>query len=233
MTEFVRRSWLTLTVFVVTAVPSLLQVPFPAVLTSLQRTPAVRDGEVWRIGTSLLVQDGGWFGTLSNLLFLLVVGAVAERVLPRWLWLVCYLAGGLTGQLFGLAWQPVGGGNSVAICGLAGALVAAMLGARFRHVPLWTPAVVAWWCGALAGTISSAALIVGIVAAVATQGALMAGGETGRGNRVVARVVGFAALAFAVVLIAYRNIHGPPILVGAGIAVAASRFRQVSAGFEP
>ena len=138
--------------FVVTAVPSLLQVPFPAVLTSLQRTPAVRDGEVWRIGTSLLVQDGGWFGTLSNLLFLLVVGAVAERVLPRWLWLVCYLAGGLTGQLFGLAWQPVGGGNSVAICGLAGALVAAMLGAPAPAMfhcgrPRWWPGGAGRWRG--------------------------------------------------------------------------------------
>jgi membrane associated rhomboid family serine protease len=230
LTELVRRSWLTLTVFAVTAVPSLLQVPFPAVLTSLQRTPAVRDGEWWRIGTSLLVQDGGWFGTFSNLLFLLVVGAVAEWVLPRWLWLVCYLAGGLTGQLFGLAWQPVGGGNSVAICGLAGALVAALLGARLGpEIPLWTPAVVAWWCGALAGTISGLALVVGVVLAVATQGALVAS----RGNRLVGRVVGFAVLAFAVVLIAYRNIHGPPLLVGAGVALAASRSRNIAAGFEP
>jgi hypothetical protein len=136
--------------------------------------------------------------------------------------LVCYLAGGLTGQLFGLAWQPVGGGNSVAICGLAGALA-------FRTVPLWTPAVVAWWCGALAGTISGVAFVVGVVAALATQGALVAT----RGDRRVGLVVGFAVLAFAVVLIAYRDIHGPPLLVGAGIALAVSRSRTIAAGFEP
>ncbi|HEY5857204.1 MAG TPA: rhomboid family intramembrane serine protease [Aldersonia sp.] len=212
-----------MTVFAITLVANLSQVPFPVILTSLQRTPAIRDGELWRLFTSLLVQDGGWVGTISNLTFLLLVGAVAERVLTRWLWLACYLGGGLTGQFVGLAWQPIGGGNSIAICGLAGALAVVLL--RGGAAPPWTPAVVAWWCGALAGTISFAAAVVGIAAAVATQVAGIAGGEAGRGNRTVGRVVGVAVLAFAAVLIGLRNVHGPPLLVGAGITLAAGQWR--------
>lgn len=225
MSEIVRRSWLTLTVFVLTAVPSLLQVFIPGVLTSLQRTPAVRDGEVWRLLTSLVVQDGGWFGTISNLLFLLVIGATAEYVLPRRRWLACYLAGGITGQLVGLEWQPFGGGNSVAICGLTGALAVSLVGAA--DSPRWTPVVVAWWCGALAATISPVAFTVGVVAALGTQAAVMTAGRadgsrTGDG-RSVARVVGYAVLLYAVLLITLQNIHGPPFLTGAIIALIASR----------
>lgn len=204
----IERFRLTAAVFVITAVPSLLQIPFPAVLTALERTPAVREGEVWRLLTSLVVQDGGWFGTFSNLLFLAVVGATAELVLPRWLWLACYLGGGLTGQLAGLFWQPIGAGNSVAVCGLAGALAVVLIQGR---APLWTPAVVAWWCGALGGTISAVALVVGVGVALAVQGALIAT----RGRPVVGRVVGYAVLVFALGLIALRNVHGPPLLVGA------------------
>ncbi|WP_193312856.1 rhomboid family intramembrane serine protease [Georgenia subflava] len=219
MHEAVARSRLTLTVLIVTAVPSLLQIPFPAVLTALQRSPAVRDGEVWRLLTSLVVQDGGWLGTVSNLLFLLVVGATAERVLPRRLWLASYVVGGLTGQLVGLAWQPVGAGNSVAVCGLAGTLaVALVVGVE---APRWTPVVVIWWCGALAATISVTALVIGTAAALGTQAAVMAGGEAGRGRPTVARLVCWATLAYAALLTAVGNVHGPPILVGAAMALLA------------
>lgn len=220
ISEFVRGSWLTLTVFVVTAVPSVLQVWFPDVLAALQRTPAVRDGEVWRVFTSLVVQDGGWIGTMSNLLFLLVLGATAEHVLPRGLWFVCCMAGGVIGQVFGLAWQPVGGGNSVAICGLAGALAVWLIAGA--GVPRWTPVVEAWWCAALAATISGVALVVGVVAAVGAQVAVMSSRRAAAGDRrrTVGRVVGFAVLAFALLLTALMNIHGPPFTVGAAVTLA-------------
>jgi hypothetical protein len=73
----------TLAVFAVTAALSTAQVVWPAVLDALARTPAARDGEPWRLVTALIVQDGGLAGTLSNLAFLLVLGALAERVLRR------------------------------------------------------------------------------------------------------------------------------------------------------
>ncbi|HEV7713925.1 MAG TPA: rhomboid family intramembrane serine protease [Asanoa sp.] len=233
-----RKYPLTIAVFVLTAVPSLLQFAFPSVLTSLQRTPAIRDGEVWRLVTSLVVQDGGWFGTISNLFFLLLVGSLAELTLRRWLWATCYLGFGLVAEGIALAWQPIGGGNSIAICGLAGALAVALLtrplrasaawrpdaiGSDLRPRDLWMPAGVAWWSVALLGTASEAALYIGVAAGVAVQVALVAGGETGRGNRTLGRVVGAGALLVGVALTALRNIHGPPLLLGAGLTYAATR----------
>lgn len=178
MNAILRRSWLTLTVFAITATTSLLQVFVPGLLAVLERTPAIRDGEVWRIITSLLVQDGGWFGTVSNLLFLLAVGIAAELVLPRWLWLLCYLGGGVLGQLAGLLWQPVGAGNSVAVCGLAGALALTLI--RGTNPSRWTAWIVTWWCAALAATISWTAFFLGVALAMVAQFAIIVLGRSGR-----------------------------------------------------
>jgi rhomboid protease GluP len=59
-----------------------------------------------------------------NLPALLVVGAVAEHVMGRWRMLAAFLLPGLLAQWVSLAaWSPSGGGgDSVAICGLVGAL---------------------------------------------------------------------------------------------------------------
>ncbi|MEV4618070.1 rhomboid family intramembrane serine protease [Asanoa sp. NPDC049573] len=235
-----RRYPLTSAVFVVTAVPSLLQFAFPSVLTTLQRTPAIRDGEVWRLVTSLVVQDGGWFGTISNLFFLVVVGSLAELVLRRWLWAVCYFGFGLVAEVIAVVWQPTGGGNSIAICGLAGALTVALLtrplrasaawrsdalGEALHPRHLWMPAGVAWWSVALLGTASVVALYIGVAAGAAVQVALIAGGQQGRGNRTLGRVVGAGALAVGMALTGLRNIHGPPLLLGAALTFAAARRR--------
>ena len=237
----VRRIPLTLAVFVVTAVPSLLQFAFPAVLTSLQRTPAIRDGQVWRLVTSLVVQDGGWFGAISNLFFLLLVGSLAELTIRRWLWATCYLGCGLAAEAIAVAWQPTGGGNSIAICGAGrrphGRVARAPAAAdpprggptpsatqlRPRH--LWLPAGVAWWSVAILGTVSEVALYIGAAGGAAVQIALVAGGEQGRGNRLLGRIVAIGALAVATALTALRNIHGPPLLLGAALAYAATRRR--------
>ena len=111
----------TAVVFVVTAVTSVLGLVRPEVLAALQRTPEGLDGDWWRSFTALSVQDGGVVGTVSNLAFLLVLGTLAEQVLGSRRWLVCYFGAGLAGELAGYAWQPRGAGDSVAICGLAGA----------------------------------------------------------------------------------------------------------------
>jgi len=74
------------------------------------------------IGTSLVVQDGGVAGAVSNLVALAIVGAVAEQVWERRRWLAIALGAALAGELWGLVVQPVGGGNSVADVGLAASL---------------------------------------------------------------------------------------------------------------
>jgi membrane associated rhomboid family serine protease len=68
-------------------------------------------GDWWRTFTALLVQDGGVAGTISNLAFLLVLGAMAEQVLGVGRWLVCYLGAGLVGELAGLGGSQAGRGT--------------------------------------------------------------------------------------------------------------------------
>jgi membrane associated rhomboid family serine protease len=127
---FQRLPVVTAVVFVVTATTSVLGLMVPGMLEGWQRAPQGLHGDWWRTFTALLVQDGGVAGTISNLAFLLVLGAMAEQVLGPGRWLACYLGAGLVGELAGYVWQPRGAGNSVAICGLAGALTVALLEGR-------------------------------------------------------------------------------------------------------
>jgi membrane associated rhomboid family serine protease len=164
----VRFPIVTAVVFTLTAVTSVLGLASPRVLEALQRTPEGLHGDWWRTLTSLLVQDGGVLGTVSNLAFLLLLGVLAERLAgPGW-WLAVYLGAGLTGELAGYAWQPLGAGNSVANCGLAGLLVVAL--AAGTSLPRLAPMAVLWWCGALLSIRWGVApLLVAIAAAAAVQ----------------------------------------------------------------
>jgi rhomboid protease GluP len=119
-----RRAWATLAALLVVGVPSLLQLTVaPGLLTALERHPhELTDGQVWRLATSLVVQDGGWPGAVFNLVGLLVVGVVAERVWGSLRWTVIWLVSGIGAQCWGLVVQPHGGGNSVATFGLAASL---------------------------------------------------------------------------------------------------------------
>lgn len=99
------------------------QLIHPALLTLLERDAArIRQGEWWRLATALLVQDGGLAGGISNIAALLLIGSQAEQLLRRRVWLTVFLLGAFTAEIVALTWQPVGAGNSVAVCALAGAL---------------------------------------------------------------------------------------------------------------
>ncbi|MFE2120562.1 MULTISPECIES: rhomboid family intramembrane serine protease [Rhodococcus] len=71
-----------LVLWLVVAVPSLLRLAVPSLLGTFGRDPLrIRaEDEWWRVLTSVLVQDGGVFVTLVNLLLLAVVATVAVRV---------------------------------------------------------------------------------------------------------------------------------------------------------
>jgi membrane associated rhomboid family serine protease len=86
-------------VFAITATTSVAQFVISGMLEALQRTPAGLYGDWWRTFTALFIQDGGVAGTISNLAFLLVLGALAEQVLDARRWLTCYFGAGLVGQL--------------------------------------------------------------------------------------------------------------------------------------
>jgi membrane associated rhomboid family serine protease len=204
---------LTLIVFAVTAAVNVAQLVYHPLLGELERSPAALHGDWWRTSTALLVQDGGVAGTVSNLLFLLLLGTLAEQVVSREGWLAAYLTTALIGELAGVWWQPTGGGNSVAICGLAGAILAAM-GRDDPVLPGMAPFLAVLWIGVLLATAWFPLVIVGLVAAFVLQRLWVAGGRA-------RRAAALAAVVFTAVvggfLAMQHNIHGPAALIGLSI----------------
>ena len=212
----VRPPVLTAVLTALTAAVSVVGLISPGVVDALGRTPAALHGEPWRWVTSLVVQDGGVLGTASNLLFLAVLGVAAEQIAGRATMVVLYLVAGSTGQLAGVFWQPVGAGNSVAVCGLAG-LVAWSL--RDRRAPSWAGGALALWLGALLSTWWPPLLAVGIAGTALDRVAARNRPEI----RLPAAVIG--SLLVAAVLIAVRNVHGPALAVGTVAGAVAARRR--------
>lgn len=104
----------------VMAVMAVVQTVYPSIIGMLERDP---HGGWWRCVTALLVQSSGWVQLGFNLPALIVVAPVAARVLGSWQTLIVYLVAGITSHVVSTAgWAPHGAGNSVAICGLVGAL---------------------------------------------------------------------------------------------------------------
>ena len=115
-----RLPWLTLAVFAVTSLVTGAMLVRPEIGTALQRDPQILEGEWWRFVTTWLVLTDGWVQIVVNSLGLLIFGTLVERRHGRVWWAVAYVVAGLAGEIAGIFWQPVGGGNSVAICGLIG-----------------------------------------------------------------------------------------------------------------
>lgn len=115
--------WFTASVFALTGAVTAAGLIWPGVVAALRREPAmVFRMEYWRFFSALLVHAGGVRQLVLNFLALGILDALVERVLGRKLWALSYLACGLVGEVTGIFWQPVGAGNSVALCGLAGLL---------------------------------------------------------------------------------------------------------------
>jgi membrane associated rhomboid family serine protease len=126
-----RPSWATITLFVVVAIPSAVGLALRTVGDALERdADRIGDGQLWRLVTALVQQDGGVAGMLFNLVALLALGSVAERLLGPGRTIVTFFAIGVLAQLPALAWQPVGAGNSVGNFGLAGSIAVVVLRAR-------------------------------------------------------------------------------------------------------
>lgn len=222
-----RMPVVTAVVFVVTALVNAVQLADPALLGRLERSNAALHGQPWRIVTSLFVQDGGVLGTASNLLFLAVIGACAEQVLSRKLWLVHYFGVGLLTELIALAWQPTGGGNSIAVCGLTGAVALAYRSGDAR-VPEFAVPATALWMGALIGTISTAAYIPAILGGVAVGAGLRKLREAGR-DELVRTLLPACVVASGVVLSCLENIHGAALLLSCLLGLATIGIRAAAA----
>ncbi|HEX4214140.1 MAG TPA: rhomboid family intramembrane serine protease [Candidatus Dormibacteraeota bacterium] len=173
------RPLVTAATLVVTGSVSVLQFVIPWLLPLLRRDPQLLlHGQWWRLATPLVVQDGGWPGTVFNLLSLLLVGIAAERVLGRRRWLVLYLGTGLAAEVIAYAWIHQGfAGNSIANFGLAAGL---SVQALFRgRGPVRATGGVAALAGLIllvTGNLHGAAFLVGCVLAL---GMTVLGGAPG------------------------------------------------------
>jgi membrane associated rhomboid family serine protease len=208
-----RRPVLTAGVVAVTALSALAQLVVPGMLADLERDPAALHGEWWRPATALFVQDGGVLGAASNIAFLAVIGAAAEQVLSRPRWLLHYFGVGLAVEAIGLAWQPVGGGNSIAVCGLAGAVALAPWRAG-DPLPTFAAPAVLLWCAALLGTIS------GLMAGPAIVAAIVAVRFAKERPLALQCLALAAVVVVGAILAADQNIHGAALLIGLALAFA-------------
>ena len=160
-----RPSRAVLVIWAVVAVPSVLQFAFPVLLDVLSRRPElVADGQVWRLLTAPVVQDGGVFGTVSNLIYLYVVACAA---VPIWggVRTAALLVVGAVGfdLLATFVYPQFGAGNSAATFVLVATLPAAL--AVWRR---------GWW--AVAAVAVTAAVGVGLLALGDAHGFAFLGG---------------------------------------------------------
>jgi membrane associated rhomboid family serine protease len=124
----------TVLLLLAVGLPSALQFVFPALLPALQRDGArIAQGEWWRLITALGVQDGGLGGAVFNLVSLLLIGLVAERLLGAGRVALLFFLGGIVAEVVALAWQPLGAGNSVGNFSLAAGMAVFCL--RRRPAP--------------------------------------------------------------------------------------------------
>jgi len=132
----------------VLAVMGIWQTVHPAVIGTLERHPGAG---WWHVVTGLLVQSDGWFQIVFNLAALVVVAPIAARTFGNLRTLAVYLVAGIAAQAVSAAgWSPHGGGDSVAICGLVGALAVGycLRGTRseLRRLLLLVPAAAVVLC---------------------------------------------------------------------------------------
>lgn len=113
----------TFLLLLVIGIPSVLQFFVPTILSTFQRDyERFLYGEWWRLISPLFVQDGGIIGTVFNLMSLVLVGSVAERIWHGRSMLIIFFLGGIVGEIAGFAWQPIGAGNSIGNFSLAASI---------------------------------------------------------------------------------------------------------------
>lgn len=129
----VRFTWWGLILWLVVAVPSLIQLAVPQLLNAGMRNARILDDdEWWRLVTANVLQDGGLAGTLSNLSVLAVTLLLIGRALRGALAVPLYIVGGLGSMLLQLS-HP-GAGNSMATLALLAATVVIVLRPPVRPI---------------------------------------------------------------------------------------------------
>lgn len=113
-------------VFLIIFIPSFIQVfLWNDLYLYLNRDAGlIADGQLWRLITPIMVQSGNVTGLAFNFACFLLLIPMAAKVLGVRPTLVLFFVGVAAGELAGLFWLPVGGGNSVGNYGVAAGLLA-------------------------------------------------------------------------------------------------------------
>lgn len=131
--------WLTTITLGVTAALTATRLTGDGVLDAVRRDPAaLRHGQLWRLGSPVLVQsDRSPVTVLAVFALCAAIGAFAERLLSRRRWIAVYAVGALAGHSIGEAFQSHQSGTSVAFFGLLGGLAAYALLRRDPRLYRW------------------------------------------------------------------------------------------------
>jgi membrane associated rhomboid family serine protease len=202
---------LTITATSVALAAACGQYLVPGMVSALQREPGgLPAGQWWRLVTPLLVQTLGWYQVVANLVTLALFGVLAERLLGRWRWVTLFAGGTLGGEAAAYAWHDPGGGDSIAICGLAAGVTVTLL-TRREPPPRFAAAAVACYVAALAGWgfvgVRAAALAC-VLAAISLIGLWLAQ------VRGAERAALAGTVACAPVMAAHQDLHGASLTSG-------------------
>ncbi|SEB60985.1 hypothetical protein SAMN04489806_1275 [Paramicrobacterium humi] len=116
----VRLTWWAAVLWLVVAIPSVIQLAQPQLLDAGMRNAAILEhGEWWRVVTANVLQDGGLAGTVSNLAVLAVSLLIIVRALPGLHAVLAFTIGGIGSMLLQL--HHPGAGNSMATLALVAA----------------------------------------------------------------------------------------------------------------
>jgi len=102
--------------------------------------PRTTNGEWWRLVTSLFVHTGFWH-LVINIVGLVQVGIMLERLVGHFAFAALYLAAGVFASLVSLVATPlaVSAGASGAIFGVYGLLIASIVWGKVRRSPMTIP----------------------------------------------------------------------------------------------
>lgn len=96
--------------------------------------PLVKDGQVWRLLTSVFLH-GGLMHIANNMFGLVIVGVFLESKTGSWKFLISYLISGIFAGIASMWWRGAGGGIGVgasgAIFGMYGLLLALLLTKKY------------------------------------------------------------------------------------------------------
>jgi membrane associated rhomboid family serine protease len=218
---------LTATAFAIAVAAAVLQYAVPDVVPWLQRDPAaLSQGQWWRLATPLLVQTLGWYQVAANLITLAIIGVVSEWVLGRWRWALLFVGGTVGGQLAAYAWREPGGGDSIAICGLAGGVVIAASVARAPGWRFANEAVISY-IAALTGWGFGGILAAGL-ACIAVAVGLRGLARLGVPNVERGALAGVVVCALA--LVAAQDLHGVSLTAGMALMTVVAATERVVHG---